>query len=349
MKKEELITLALDNEKRFYKAKLVAVQKRTDDGLATDGKITDGEFTEYYAVVKDTKIYEDGKAKELASATEATTEETDASSAVATGSLKKEEIKEAAANTDKTQALPAAKIAKPSGYTFTRNHKERIFYHNGKEIGRLQLDEIGNILSQEGQAITGDAKEFYPNGSLRREVSFKDGKPEGKGNAYDTNGRLIATEFFKDGLREGKVNNFTFQRGILTEEKANYSKGKLNGKREFFGLNGVLLSAENYVNNMREGEQKTFHFDGALETSTFFSNDIMQGLRTFFYDSGKTMYSENLAKGLLQGKRKGFYPSGKIYLEENYKDNLLDGERIVYKENGEIKSKEVYKNGALIK
>ena len=337
-KKEEIISISVGNKKHFYKTLLLATEKQEGPITLIEGKIPSGPVKEFYATLESVKNYKDGKIDGDVKVSDTQTNTV----------VLHETYKEGALAETKDTPKPSFEDLKNKSVTFTRSLFERVFYNEGKETTRQLLDKHGTVVSTTGEALTGLAKEFYPNGSLKREAFFKNGLPEGNAKTYDIEGRLTAVEHYKNGIREGVTKRFNFIRGILTEEILPYKDGKINGKRQVLGINGKIVLTEEYKDDVRNGVKESFYMNGNTESKAVFENNILNGPRIFFYENGKVLYTETLSDGLLEGKRTGFYPDGTIYLEENFKQNILEGERIIYDEKGKIKLKELYKNGVLI-
>ena len=335
--KDEIISISLGDIKYFYKAALLATEKQDSGIVVTEGQIPDTTVTEYYATLASVKTYKSGKVDGDVKVSDVQTNTV----------VLHETYKEGALEGTKDTPKPAAQNILEKPFTFTRSLFERVFYTDGKETTRQVLDKNGVVVTSSGKALTGSAKEFYPNGSLKREAFFKDGMPEGSVKIYDIDGRLSATENYKNGVKEGLTKRFNFIRGILTEELLPYQNGKINGKRQVLGVNGKVVLTEEYKDDIRNGVKETFYMNGNTESKAVYENNVLNGPRIFFYENGKVLYTETLVNGMIEGKRTGFYPDGSIYLEENYKHNLLDGEKTLYDENGKVKSREFYKDGVL--
>lgn len=334
MKNEELICIAIAGEKYFYRASLAATQKDTPGGPVTEGSIPDGKIREFHSTIETSIEYKDGqKAKEIS-----------ADDVKVLNEALDRETKIEAQNNPPHPAADFINSGK-TGLTYTFHFTERVFFQDNQEIARQTLGPAGAVLKHSGQTINGTARNFYPNGGLRQETYFANNITEGESKTYDPNGRIIAIENYKNGLMEGEASHFNFTKGILTEQKLEYKKGKLDGTRKAYGPGGGVIGIEYFKNGKLEGLRETYYFNGKKESSATYKEDILEGKRLFYYDSGILNFEENFEHGKLQGKRTAFYPSGKIYFEENYKDDLLEGERIVYDEDGKVKAKELYQKG----
>lgn len=324
--KEQIIAIVFGNKKMFFRAALISVREADTQSTSELEEIPDGKVKEYYADLCMEKTYKNGKLK---------------NSLTFTGRTEKT-FSAASAEGERGAALFA------KGKTFIRNMRQRLFFIDGSQIGAQELDEIGRVLSVQGKVFSGEAKEFYPNGSVKIEASFKNGLPYGTVKTYDKEGRLISQEEYKNGLRNGKVKRFNFIHNIPTEEHLSYKDGFLNGTRKIFGPDGKLLVSEEYRAGKRDGEVKHFNSEGFMEIKAEYKNGKKHGKRIFYYGNGNIMHEETFSGGMLQGERKTYAKNGCLTLIETYKDNLLCGPKTVFDEEGKEICKEFYENGKLI-
>ncbi len=323
--KEEIIAIISGNNKVFYKA--VALQNNTDN---TDKPpvINNGKIKEYYADLCTEKTYKNGQLQSTKNLTFINEKGAKLKNAVKTAKITAN-IKE--------------------GKTFTRTINQRIFYINGKKTAVLTLNEIGEVISAQGEPFNGNAKEFYPNGVLKREGYFKNALPEGEIKTYDKQGRLIAIESYKHGLRNGLSNRFTFIKDKKFTEELFFDRGILQGPRTIFTPEGKIQLREEYQDGLREGLSKLFNAQGSLEVQTSYRQGKRHGKRIVYYPDGNIMYEEDYVSGKLEGERKIFLKDSAPLCLETYSDNLLNGLRIVYDKDGKIKLKELYREGNLVK
>jgi antitoxin component YwqK of YwqJK toxin-antitoxin module len=175
----------------------------------------------------------------------------------------------------------------------------------------------------------------------RYEGTFEHGKESGVFNFYDdTKAKsLIATREFdpKDQaayttfydqkgnkVSEGKVVNKVFDgqwiyyhlasKNTMTTE--NYSKGKLEGLRTVFYINGQIAEEINYKDNLKNGFYKKYTEKGMLLEESTFKNDLYSGLAIFSDSKG-----DMVSKGhFVNGKKAGiwqFFEKGKTAKERN--------------------------------
>ncbi|MEN0094707.1 MAG: hypothetical protein AAGB30_04960 [Pedobacter sp.] len=134
---------------------------------------------------------------------------------------------------------------------------------------------------------------FYPDGSIQQEVTYLDGKP---------NGRLV--EYFdatvlEKAYRNMKVNEMDilldhtyFQN--KPQEIANYKNGKLHGERLSFD---AVSGKTNHISHYHEGQA--------------------EGLFIDYYPDGLSMQVENYINGQSIGLSRGYYPNGQLMYESS--------------------------------
>ncbi len=74
-------------------------------------------------------------------------------------------------------------------------------------------------------------KEFYPDGKLKSETYYKNGKLEGIAKIYDENGQLLDEENYKNGEAEG-IRRGYYENGKLKLE-INYKNGEVINKKDY--------------------------------------------------------------------------------------------------------------------
>lgn len=340
-KNKEHISIVLGDTKYFYEAQLVATEKQNKNIFVTKGVIPEGEVNEYYSAFKCTKHYNRGKIDGQLIVRDVQTNEIILRETYHNGVLQSK--KETGVKVDTKDNK------KVLGKTFSRSVFERVFYDNGKEVARQILNQHGAVVKESGKVYTGQSKEFYSNGSLKREAYFEKGLPQGKVNVYDQNGRLIAVEQYDKGLKNGQTILYNFVHNVLSEERIDYKNGMINGKHQLFGPNGKMILVEEYKADKLNGTREIFFSDGKTSFRENYKDNKLEGTRQIYYENGQLLYEEFYVNGKLQGQRKGYYSDGSLYLQENYSKGLLDGKRVVFHKNGQIDIQENYKEGKLVK
>jgi len=87
-------------------------------------------------------------------------------------------------------------------------------------------------------------KEYYEDGTLRMEVSVKDGKKHGSARSFYPDGKVKTTLTFFNNEIQGPVKKF-YKNGLLHEESF-FENGKRNGKTIIYDTEGKLYAEYDY-------------------------------------------------------------------------------------------------------
>ena len=144
--------------------------------------------------------------------------------------------------------------------------KAECHYNEGKLEGvSRRYDEDGNLREEhyKNNVQEGLTRHYYGNTNekKKREIMFKNGKPNGPYKDYYENGVLMTDGFRSDGKYEGMCKTYD-QEGRLRVEKS-------------------------YKNGRQEGPAKLFYETGELEKELRFSRGKLDGPARFYYKSGK--------------------------------------------------------------
>ncbi|MFL3026399.1 MAG: hypothetical protein ACJZZ8_02805 [Candidatus Neomarinimicrobiota bacterium] len=111
--------------------------------------------------------------------------------------------------------------------------------------------------------------EYYPNGQVKEEPSYKDRRKHGDWVRYFPNGDIMGTRTFKVGLKEGLwieyYKNPPGDRDDIIAWKGKYVADKKEGKWEWFWLNQEKQRVDNYKKGEMTSE-KCFERDGSGQT-----------------------------------------------------------------------------------
>ncbi|MBX9887631.1 MAG: hypothetical protein K2Y30_06825 [Flavobacteriaceae bacterium] len=173
------------------------------------------------------------------------------------------------------------------------------------------------------------------------EGAFSHGKEIGLFKFFDDTkaGSLIATREFnadnlvayttfydqkKNKVSEGKVINRLFegewryyhQASTVTMTLENYSKGKLEGLRSVFYINGKIAEEQFYKNDQKNGSYKKYAENGIVLEESIYKNNQYDGV-AIFRDPDGSMVSKGK---FTNGKKTGlwsFFEKGKLVKEVN--------------------------------
>ena len=111
--------------------------------------------------------------------------------------------------------------------------------------------------------------EYYDNGQVKEEPSYKDRKKHGDWVRYFPDGSIMGTRTFKAGLKEGTwieyYKNLPGDRDDIIAWKGKYVADKREGKWEWFWLNQERQRVDNYKKGEMTSE-KCFERDGSGST-----------------------------------------------------------------------------------
>lgn len=189
-------------------------------------------------------------------------------------------------------------------------------------------------------------KEYYPNGILKTEGSYKNCK-------YKTNNKAVlvgtcGNEEKKDSIKKGILNGEWkdyYENGKL-KSKANYFCGIEQGSFFYYNENGTILSIDFYdAGDLNISQQ--YSENNTLEEIIYYDKKFIKGKlyattrQVKFYENGnyksETLVEEKV-DGLEYESYKEYYPNG--FLKTN--QILIDGDKhgicYEYYENGNVKN-----------
>ena len=179
----------------------------------------------------------------------------------------------------------------------------------------------------------GVKKEYYPNGKVKAEIIYKDGKPNGPATTYYENGKKDSEIAYQEGIPVGR-GIFYFEDGNLKEEIAyfdglndmkirNYylnknlylASRKKNGKwvetTQEYAPNGQLLKEIRFDENGGIKEEKVYGSDG---------NSFKDGILVQYHPNGKASMETPYRDGQTNGMGKQYNEEGRAVAEIFYKD-----------------------------
>jgi len=219
--------------------------------------------------------------------------------------------------------------------------REVVFKHGVKNGFLKEYDKQGNLVSIE-KYIDGikqiDAEElarldirhdYYPDGKVRIEATYKNGVAEGVRREYAEDGSIEKAYVF----RNGKI----VAEGILSES------GTREGEWLEYYPDGKLKAKGNYKQDRRVGEWLFYHSNGRLEqTGSYSAEGLLTGKWLWYYNNGQLSREENYVGGLADGLSTEFDLKGNIIVRGEYLEGKEEGfwlyEYGDHREEGEYKA-----------
>jgi antitoxin component YwqK of YwqJK toxin-antitoxin module len=175
---------------------------------------------------------------------------------------------------------------------------------------------------------------YYPNGAVKSESTYVDGKQNGISKSYNKNGKVTAEIPYKDD--------------------------KVNGTRILYTDEGVKQKEEQVKDNKRNGKSTTYFKNGKIQISAVYSNDKLDGNWTEYYEDGKKkmegrqipVTEEKIKEDAKWAEKEGlktgpwtlYHRNGKKLMTGVYEDNKMTGKWLAYAPEGYLESEGNYEN-----
>ena len=240
-----------------------------------------------------------------------------------------------------------------------------MYYRHGKRDGLFkEYDEKGNLckvkkfIDDVEQLLEGDKplhfkREYYSDGKVRREASFRDNKREGVWREYDENGRVIASQTYKNGLLidNGIVDTDGRRQGFYQEFfpdstlKTNglFVDGLKSGRWTYYYQNEKEEQSGVYVEGQPDGEWKWFHDNGQLARVESYLKGVLEGVYKEYDSQGRLIVSGTYFDGMKVGK--WVEQSGNVRSEGEYRNDRKSGEWVSYFDNGKMAFRGTFNGG----
>ncbi len=241
------------------------------------------------------------------------------------------------------------------------NAKDYIsYYNNGNKEYTLAMDSNENIKD-------GKYKTYYKNGTLKKEIEFKNGKLSGEYKEYYENGKLKTDGMLENGDKQGLTIEY-YDNGNI-KSKYNYVNNKEDGPFEEYFTNDTLsrkgtykhgkLSGDEYYYTIYGKQYGTVTYKGNVpiaikftnrEGATTYEKADDEGLYSYktYYSNGNKHTSIKLnEKGKREGKITYYYFCGVKSSVYEYVNGKPDGAAVEYYRNGKISVEKSFKEGDL--
>jgi len=185
----------------------------------------------------------------------------------------------------------------------------------------------------------------YPDGKLKYEGFFENGKPAGEWKRYHENGKTKAILTYRPNSERA----FAI---LFDEDGKQYAKGIFEGTLRdstwnFYDGDKVVL-IENYANGKKSGKSLGFDADGKILWEKEMKNDTLNGNSIEFYPGGSKRNEIRYAAGKKSGPALFFDEKGIKTMEGNFKDDLSDGTWQVFDNDGKPKYHIQYEKGEIL-
>jgi uncharacterized protein len=234
-------------------------------------------------------------------------------------------------------------------------------YNNDFLITREKINRSDNKGLKQGPW-----KDFYQNGSIKTERTFKDDQLNGYYKEYDNLGRLVLTMLYDNGAivknrvedepdieivnkhdQDGKlIYSGPYRNKIPVGIHRDYGKDGKVTNGYVYNDNGLKIS-EGIVDEAgnRNGKWKDLFPDGTTLAEGQFNDNRRSGVWKFYNVSGKVEQTGAYNNGRPDGIWKWYYENNSLLREEEYFQGKRDGSFTEYSINGEIITQGQYSDG----
>lgn len=171
-----------------------------------------------------------------------------------------------------------------------------------------------------------EGKGFYPNGQLKWEYLFQDGKIT-DAKWYNEAGQLVSREAYVDGQP-------VKTEGYRLDGTLEWQVRKLEDKRQDvtrFDASGLITARYQMLDGQPDGEYVIFYTDAPVD----------------FNAGAQAKQIVTYRQGVLDGPARTFFPSGQVEHEFNYSGGEVDGTYRTYSPEGVLLSEYTFKAGQL--
>jgi antitoxin component YwqK of YwqJK toxin-antitoxin module len=262
---------------------------------------------------------------------------------------------------------------------------EKIDYKYGKKNGysyKFSYEKNASPVIISKELYVNDRKEgkafyYFPDGKLKEEISYFEGKKQGPGKEYDKDGVVITLLEYNNNylISREKINRYdangmkqsiwkTFYPDGKVEKEMKYSDDKYDGFYKEFNDNGNLILSIKYKegkiiesqNDLSIKEdvdfRRQFDENGVLISTGGYKDNRPVGVHRYYNKNGKIIESKifddlgvRISSGIVdetgskEGPWKDYFVSGEVKAVGAYLSNLQSGSWTYYYKNG-IKEQE---------
>ena len=218
-----------------------------------------------------------------------------------------------------------------TNYSDGKKDGNTVVYNNNGSLKEEKVYKDGKIVSR---------KQYFRNGTLKKDLKFEGGKISGLMEVYDEDGKPYYNIKYKEG--DPQLYKYFDKNGGIVKS------GKL--KKRTLEYNGVYPTGERKVSGKfeegsKEGTWKFYARGGWIESEEKFKNGLLSGLLKSYFPNGEINTTTNYSYGRKDGKFESYYSNGKMYAEGYYRYGKKIGEWRYYELNGELTSLKFYNNG----
>lgn len=128
--------------------------------------------------------------------------------------------------------------------------------------GSLENEIVANGIRNGQYTLT------YPNGNIKLDCFYKDGKLHGSSTFYGEEHQILVKSWYLDGKLQGKSHSYYVSGSLCSVQR--FQNGIWHGLQEFWYENGVIKTQMTYKQGELDGIVKLFYPTGALKRQLIF-------------------------------------------------------------------------------
>ena len=216
----------------------------------------------------------------------------------------------------------------------------RSYYPSGQLEKLTAHDDAGEL--------DGPYKEYFDNGELSIEGTYRHGQPEGTARLYHYCGALRETRPYQGGSINGEA-VFYYPNGKL-QRRAAYKADKQEGPETAYYPDGTVEYRYQYAADQPQGPGEVFYANKQLEKKCVFDHGELHGPYTYYYTNGQVSSTGTYDHGQRTGPWHDFYASGQPSSDATYNAaGELHGPYLDYDRDGKRSSEYTYEQGHVVR
>lgn len=154
-----------------------------------------------------------------------------------------------------------------------------------------------NFFCPEIEAPDSTAREYYEDGSLFSEISFRDGQIVGVSRFFHENGQLMRQTHYCHGRPHGP--HITYFDDGQIDSRGYYYQGEMTGRWVYYFPDGELRELVVFSRNLEHGPFEEYHEGGYLKARGFYlQGENEHGLLYLYREDGTLKRTMRCNKGI---------------------------------------------------
>lgn len=222
------------------------------------------------------------------------------------------------------------------------------YYKEYDERGNLvriakYVNDVEEVVESETQPLQMQ-HEYYPNGRIRREASFRGGRREGTWREFDEQGNVTSSQIYQNGrlVQSGIMETDGTRRGEWVElypdstlrAQGIYLNGKRSGEWKFYYPGEVIEQIGHYQDGKLNGTWTWYFPNGRIQKQEDFFNDAPEGSYVEYDEAGNVIAQGTYYEGMKSGRWRE--QSGDVVSEGEYRNDRQVGEWVSHYANGKL-------------